>query len=94
MYSKRMAKMHDERQILDNIASNLERLMAHRELTQLALAAKAKILQSNVSRIVNRVFLPNVAILARIADALDCTLDDLIAAPTPKPRRSASRQPA
>jgi transcriptional regulator with XRE-family HTH domain len=76
-----MGKTDSDRQVQRNISANLTRLLESRGMTQMALAAKAGTTSANVSRLANGLFLPNVAIMGRIAAALDCTIDELIETP-------------
>jgi transcriptional regulator with XRE-family HTH domain len=76
-----MRQTPEDLKILKNISINLGRLLRERGLTQMAVAAKAGTTSANMSRLAHGIFLPNVALVARIAAALDCTIDELIEAP-------------
>lgn len=49
-----------------------------RGLTQKQLAELLGVKQSNISRWESGVYLPNAATLKKMADALNCRIDDLI----------------
>ena len=64
-----------------NLASNVNRLLAQRNLTQVQLAEMTGQQQSLISRIANSHNMPGGTVLARIAEALDVSIDRLLAAP-------------
>ena len=73
-----------------NIAANVQRLMAIRGWDQSDLARESGENHMQISRVVRGTNLANAATLARVAEALDVTMDRLISEPpTEKSRRSA-----
>jgi len=74
-------KLLTDEQIKSNIAANARRLLATRKWTQKELSEAADVPQMTVSVIVRGSHMPGVGILSRIAEALDVTIDRLIADP-------------
>jgi len=64
-----------------NLAANLNRMLKQRELRQAELARMIGEHQSLVSRISNGRNMPGGAVLARIAEALDVSIDRLLSPP-------------
>lgn len=73
--------MLTDEEIKLNIAANSQRLLAARDWSQKELAEAANVPQMTVSVIVRGSHMPGVGILSRIAEALDVTIDRLIASP-------------
>ena len=65
----------------DVIAHNVARYMEKREMTQRQLAVAARENDMAISRVVRGIHCPSAAMLARIADALAVTVDDLLQRP-------------
>ncbi len=63
------------------IASNVSRLMKERGLTQVDLAAITGEQQMRIWRLANGLHLPSSAVIKRVAEALETTVDDLMAQP-------------
>lgn len=57
---------------------NLENIRKEKGLTQLGLAKNLKVDQSTVSKWEKGVASPNIQMLKKIAQILNCTMDDLI----------------
>ena len=64
-----------------NIAENLSKMMESRGLSQSDLGRSSHTSQVLVYRLLNQVLVPNAQDLANIAEALEVTVDDLIANP-------------
>lgn len=64
-----------------NIAENLSRLMDARGISQSELGRASETSQVLVYRLLHQVMVPNAQDLANVAEALDVTVDDLIANP-------------
>ena len=63
---------------LENISKNVVRLRGDR--SQYWLAKQTGTYPANIARIENAESMPGVGLLSRIADALNCTINDLIKA--------------
>ncbi len=72
-----------------NISANLRRLIKAKGWSQGELARRASESAMNVSRIINGINLPNAAILARLAEALEVSTDYLISSHGKNSRRTA-----
>lgn len=57
---------------------NLENIRKEKQFTQLKLAKSLKVDQSTVSKWEKGVASPNIQTLKKIAQVLNCTVDDLI----------------
>ena len=57
---------------------NLKNVRKNKNLTQKELAAKLNMDQSTISKYEKNIINPNVVILKKIAQILDCTIDDLL----------------
>lgn len=66
------------------IADNLRRILQDRELTQAALAAMTGDTEMMISRVCRGICTPGVGVVARIAEALDVSMDRLAGAPSKK----------
>ncbi len=73
--------MIDDKTAKANLAANVRRLLKARGLTQTRLAEMIDKPQSLVSRITDGRNMPGGTTLARIAEALDVSIDRLLAAP-------------
>ena len=60
---------------------NLKEIRLKKGITQEELAKKLGINQNNISRYENSERTPNLYLAKEIADALDCTVDELLADP-------------
>jgi transcriptional regulator with XRE-family HTH domain len=67
----------DEDRLLRNISDNIVQLLKERNWSQAELARRTGQTGTEISRIINAKYLPNVGILAKVADALQVTLDFL-----------------
>ena len=67
-----------------NLAANVSRLLEARDLTQMELAEMTGEHQSLISRIANGQNMPGGTVLARIAEALEISIDRLLSAPPKK----------
>ena len=78
--------MISDKETIRKVAANIRRLMADRRepLTQQALAAKAHVQQSAISRLLNVQNEPTFCLVARIAKALRVPLDMLLSEPEPE----------
>ena len=72
-----------------NISSNILRLLKERGISQAELARRAKEPAMNVSRVVKRINTPNAAMLARLAEVLEVSVDYLLGNHEKKSRHSA-----
>ena len=57
---------------------NLKNVRKDKNLTQKELAAKLNLDQSTISKYEKNIILPNVMVLKKLAQVLDCTIDDLL----------------
>ena len=71
-------------EVKSNVSANLQRLLRDRGLTRTALAQMTGDPLMTISSTVSGKYVPNVALLSRIADALDVSIDRLISAPPEK----------
>jgi transcriptional regulator with XRE-family HTH domain len=85
-----MRTVISEEEALANAAANLARMMDDRGWTQLELAGRADVGQSTLSRLLRGIGMPGVAAMARIAEALDSSVERILA----QPAKEKSRQPA
>ncbi len=76
--------MVTDKEARDNIAANTVRLLEARGWTQQDLADATGESKMAISNIVRAQYVTNAATLARIAEALDVTVDRLISAPPAK----------
>ena len=67
---------------VSTVSKNIQMCMARRGLNQKALSQKADISESALSRYINGERSPRALTLARIAAALDVTMEDLLGVPT------------
>ena len=84
-----MAIVLSENEALTNAAANLRRKLEFFGWSQVELAERAATNQPTISNLIHQKSMPGVAILARIAEALETTVDQLVATP-----KENSRQPA
>ena len=82
--------MLTEQQAKDNIASYLQRLLESRDWSQSDLARATGDAHVTISRIVRGTNVAGVAVLARIAEALDVTIDGLIRQPATRPSKKSA----
>lgn len=73
--------MLTDNEVSSHIAANIRRLLKARTMSQSELARQTGETQATISRLANGNQLPNVAILSRIADVFDVTIDRMIAEP-------------
>ncbi len=64
-----------------NISVNLRRMLQSRGWSQQQLADRCDVLQVNISRILGENRLPRIDVLARIAEALETSVDLLLSPP-------------
>ena len=57
---------------------NLKNVRKNKNLTQKELAAKLNLDQSKINKYEKNIILPNIVILKKIAQILDCSIDDLL----------------
>ena len=81
--------MIQDEQARQNIAENLCRILDDRGLSQVALAKMTDSTEMSISRICRGAHTPGVGIIARIAEALDVSMDRLAGAPPEKIQESA-----
>lgn len=77
-----------------NISANLHRIMEERDsMTRYRLAQLTGESEQTIRNVVDGLHVPRTGILARIAEALDVTIDDLIASPAriPAQRKSGKK---
>lgn len=70
--------MFDKTEARNNIAENVRRLMELYGLTQSELGRKAGVKQVFISRLLDKVMIPNAIDLANVADALGTSSDALM----------------
>lgn len=80
--------MITEDQLKIRLKRNVPALMEMRGLTQRELAKLTGDSDTQVSRVVKGQHVPNVAFLCRIAEAMECSLDDLCSKHVPEPVES------
>jgi transcriptional regulator with XRE-family HTH domain len=85
-----MGKMIENAEAVTNVAANVRRLLRDRGWPQSRLAGLTGEPEMQISRIVRGLILPNVATLARIAEAFDVSIDRLVARPPAKVLDEAS----
>jgi len=71
----------------ERVAWNIRRLRVERGIAQEALAVDAEIDRTYVSRLERSMENPTVAVLERLAAALDIRIEDLFAVPKPGAQR-------
>lgn len=71
-----------------NLAANLKRMLAERDISQAELGRLTGVTQANISLICAGKHVSGVGVLARIAEALDTSIDFLIASPKPSSKKS------
>lgn len=57
---------------------NLKNVRKNKNLTQKELAAKLNLDQSTISKYEKNIILPNIMILKKLAQVLDCSVDELL----------------
>lgn len=73
-----MVAMLTDEDVKKNLSVNLRRLMRARGIRQTQIAETCGMTQPSVSRIVQGDYVPNVTTIARLAEALDTTVDFLL----------------
>ena len=68
-------------EVRENLSANLSRLLADRRMSQSELARRTGVTQANISLICLGKHVSGVGVLSRIAEALDTSIDLLIATP-------------
>lgn len=79
-----MCTVATDTEVKSNLSANLHRLLRDRGLTRTALSQMTGDPLMTISSTVAGKHVPNVALLSRIADALDVSIDRLISAPPEK----------
>lgn len=74
---------------IQNIAANVSALLVDNGWSQGELCRRTKESRMTISSLVNGKHMPGAALLARIAEAFDVSMESLLAAPRKKSRRSA-----
>lgn len=82
--------MLTDEQAKRNIAANVERLMGELGITQSELARLTDESHARVSLMRRGLKLPSAAFLARLAEALNTTTDELLAEPTKNFRKTSA----
>jgi len=72
----------------ENISANVRRMLAERGMSTYGLAKATGEPQNTVYRIVRGDNEPGAVLLAKIAEALGCTMDDLLAFPKKSRKRA------
>lgn len=75
-----------------NIAANVQRLLVERGMSQSDLAEATDESNARVSLMINAKKCPSAAFLARIAEAVGTTVDELLKRPPLPPRRKNSQK--
>lgn len=73
-----MSTVITDEQALDNLSRNLKQTLADREMSQADLARITGDGEMNISRYVRGIQMPGAGVLARLAEALDVTADELL----------------
>lgn len=81
--------MISDDQAKKHIAANLAKMLNEKKVSQSELARRTGEQRMTIWRTVSGLHVPSAALLARIAEALETTLDKLLEAPTKKSRRTA-----
>jgi transcriptional regulator with XRE-family HTH domain len=76
-----MSTVISDEQARNNIAANLQRIIEERGITQTQLAAQSDQPIMTINRLVRGQNEPRIALVARVAEALDVSVDRLVAAP-------------
>lgn len=77
----------DDKQARQRISENILDLMERRKVSRPQLARLSGTTEMTIGRIICRQNTPNVALVSRIAAALDVTVDVLLREPEKKPER-------
>ncbi len=72
---------NENNQVRQNIAENLRRILQKRDVTQAALAKMTGDTEMIISRICRGLYTPGVGVVARIAEAMDVSMDRLAGKP-------------
>ena len=83
---KNMAKNRREIDLLSMLGLHILELRQDRKMSQIVLAARAKLSKTYLSDLENGRRKPSAVILLRIADALQITVDELFEGCTPEKR--------
>jgi transcriptional regulator with XRE-family HTH domain len=83
-------KVLTDEEIKLNIAANSQRLLVIKRWSQKDLAEMAGVPPMTVSVLVRGEHMPGVGILSRVAEALDVTIDRLIAAPPSQKKQKSN----
>ena len=67
-----------------NLSANIKRLLADRGWSQTELCQRTEQAHATISRTINGLNVPSAVVLARIAEALDVSIDRLLAPPSEK----------
>lgn len=81
--------MITDEQAKKHISANLSRLLADKGISQTELARQTDESRMTIWRLCSGMHVPSAALLARIAEALETTLDALVQAPKKNSRHSA-----
>ena len=84
-----MATVISDDQAKKNIAANIRRLLAARGWTQTDLSEAAHENKMTISNVCTGKHVPGAGLLARIAEALDVSIDRLVDSPPEKSKTSA-----
>jgi transcriptional regulator with XRE-family HTH domain len=85
-----MQQVLTDQQALANIAANVTALIGTRsysEVARMVSAPKATVYPATIERIAKGKHMPGAGLLARLAEHLGVTVDDLLASPAPNPAR-------
>lgn len=80
--------MIDTESAKQNISSNVRRILEERGMSVYRLAIATKEPPNTVYRIVRGENEPGTVVLARIAEALECTVDELLSFPKKSQKRA------
>lgn len=81
--------MLDDKTVQERLSANILHFLSMHKMTQQQLARKTGETDMFVSRIVRKIHIPNVAAMSRIAEALDVSVDQLLAEPSRKFSKTA-----
>ena len=81
--------MQSDQQTKRNIAANLRRMLGARKVSQNGLARLTEESPPRINAYCNARMMPGVGVLARIAEVLETTIDDLVAPPKRGTKKSA-----
>ena len=77
-------EMVTDKDRIENLAANIRRVMLRNGFSQQKLADMSGVPQATIFRVLNAKNDPSVSLVSRLADALDTSIDKLLAEPPKK----------